>query len=336
MTKKEAFFQLIGLFERENIRYALVGNTDEYPDRIGSDVDVMTDAEGMDRFHRAIWTLKEQGLRVVQRFQHEVTSFYYILAFRTDEGGWDFLQPDVCTDYYRHGIKLLDASLLLERRRTVSCPGCPTGAFHALSPADEVVYYLLKKVGKNRLDAVQFDHLVYTFSMSPETSRERIREFWPNSDVVSAALETGDFGRLLSELPSLKEQLTTSGRLPRPARFRDLLRKLVRVCRPTGFVVVLSGLDEAEFRDRSLELNKVLAGAFRRQMAFPRNASLFVLARAKTASSFVLFSGPPCGLARLLVDAEFGPGDQVVDAVLDRLAARFTKRHRSYLTRKNR
>ena len=86
MTKKEAFFALLDLFERERIRYALVGNTDEYPDHIGSDVDIVTDAEGLDRFHHAIWTLESSGLRVVQRFQHEITAFYYVLHGLLSEG----------------------------------------------------------------------------------------------------------------------------------------------------------------------------------------------------------------------------------------------------------
>ena len=326
MTKKEAFFALLDLFERERIRYALVGNTDEYPDHIGSDVDIVTDAEGMNRFHRAIWTMEKQGLRVVQRFQHEITAFYYILAFRTDNGGWGFIQPDICTDYYRKAIKLLNAAPMLDRRRKNTCSDCPGGGFFVLGPEDEFAYYLFKKIGKTKLSDSQFFHLRTVYSENPADCRSRLSQFGDLMNPVWSALESGDAGGLSSALPDLKRGLLSSGRLARPARFYDALRKLRRIMWPTGLVVSLPG---GEMSDRASVLHETFAPAFRRQMDVPvlSSRSLFSVLKAKTASTLVVLSGPGSGALRSLVDISLGADEPGVDRIVEFLAKRARARH---------
>lgn len=329
MTKKEAFFALLELFERERIRYALVGNTDGYPDHIGSDVDIVTDSEGLSRFHHAIWMLEPSGIRVVQRFQHEITAYYYVLAFQTPDGGWGFLQPDICTDYYRKAIKLLDAVPMLDRRRRVDRPDTPGGGFWGLHPADEFLYYLLKKIGKKSLSSAQFRHLCDVFLQDPESCREVLSRFPTISGQVLASVETNDETGLSFALANLKQSVLTSRSLPKPCRFRDAIRKLGRVFRPTGFVVVAAG--KSSGLEWSPRLHVALSGAFRRQADFHSDkAGLFwTLLAAKLASTFVLLDEKPSGLSRLLVD--FTPSGQdvseVASAVLDALSIRAKRRH---------
>lgn len=326
MTKKDAFFHLIDLFDRVGIRYALVGETESYPARIGSDVDVMTDAEGIDRFHRAIWTMEEQGLRVVQRFQHEITAFYYILAFRTDEGGWDFIQPDICTDYYRKAIKLLDAAPMLGRRRKRACSDCPGGGFYVLAPVDEFVYYLFKKIGKRQLSDSQFCHLRTVYSRNPDDCRSKLSQFGDLLAPVWSALETGDAGALSSALPDLKRGLLSSGRLARPAWLHDALRKLRRVIRPTGLVV---SLPDGKVSGRASALHETFAQAFRRQLDVPapNPVSFFSVLKAKIASSLVVLEGPVRGALRPLIDIEFGSNEPDVESIVDYLFCRACRRY---------
>lgn len=329
MTKKDAFFTLIGLFERTNIRYALVGNTDEYPDHIDSDVDIVTDEPGLAIFHREIWSLERSGLRVVQRFQHEITAFYYVLAFQTPDGGWGYLQPDICTDYYRKAIKLLDAVPMLDRRRRVDRPDIPGGGFWALHPADEFLYYLLKKIGKKSLSSAQFRHLCDVFLLDPDACREALSRFPTISDQVISSVQTNDETGLSAALASLKRSLVTSRSIPKPCRFRDAIRKIGRVFRPTGFVVVALGKSSGQ--EWSPRLHAALSGAFRRQADFhAAKAGLFrKLLAAKIASTFVLLEGNPSGLSRLLVDLMPSGQDvsEVASAVLDALSIRVKRRH---------
>lgn len=323
MTKKEAFFHLIGLLDRTDVRYALVGNVDDYPDHIESDVDIVTDAEGMRRFHRAIWTLEEHGLRVVQRFQHEITAFYYILAFQTEKGGWDFLQPDICTDYYRHARKLMDAVPMLARRRSISCAGCPNDVFYVLSEADEFIYYLLKKIGKKSLSVEQFAHLRRSFAADPDVCCAMINQFPAIAKTVIAAMESDDPDSLSSTLPDLKTQLLRSGSLGQPRRFRDAIRKLSRILHPTGFVAVLPGAFGPN-RAFAARLHSDLFHAFRRQSDFSTSQQwlFFHLAKARTTSTFAILDGIPCGLSRLLVDARLSLKEDCTSTILDLLATR--------------
>ena len=330
MTKRDAFFHLIDLFDQLGIRYALVGNTDEYPDHIGSDVDIVTDAEGMRRFHHAIWTLEDRGLRVIQCFQHEITAFYYILAFRTDDGGWGFIQPDICTDYYRHARKLLDAGPMLERRRKQECPECPGGGFFVLAPHDEFLYYLLKKIGKKGLSESQFEHLRRTFASAPDTCRAALGRFPAISATVVAAMDSGDAASLSASLPDLKASLLRSGALGSPRRFRDSIRKFSRILHPTGFVAVLAGAS-GENRERAARLHAELFHAFRRQADFAASEKcLFrTLVKARTASTFAVLDAMPCGLARFLVDVVLSPDADCASAVLDCLSTRAKSRFRN-------
>lgn len=326
MTKKDAFFHLIGLFDRVGIRYALVGETEGYPDHIGSDVDVMTDEAGLAKFHRSIWSLEECGLRVVQCFQHEITAFYYILAFRTDDGGWDFIQPDICTDYYRKAIKLLEAAPMLDRRRKVVRPNCPEVGFAILAPEDEFAYYLLKKIGKSKLTASQFRHLRSVYSENPDGCRSRLARFGEWLNPVWSALDSGDDEGLSSTLPDLKRGILSSGHLARPARLRDALRKLHRVFKPTGLVVSLQGGDVAE---RAADLHKTFAQAFRRQtdVLAPSSRAFISVLKAKISSSLVVLGEPVRGALRGLVDITVRPDDPAADRIIGFLSCREHARH---------
>ena len=326
MTKKDAFFHLIDLFEQTGIRYALVGDTDGYPDRIGSDVDIVTDAAGLACFHRAVWSLEQCGLRVVQRFQHEITAFYYILAFRKEDGGWDFIQPDICTDYYRNSIKLLDASPLLARRRKRTCSGCPGGGYFVLSSEDEFAYYLFKKVGKKHLSDEQFRHLRQVFNENPSGCRARFVEFGELFSPVWVCLESNDSAGLASALPGLKHDMLSSGSFARKVRFRDSLRKLRRVFKPTGLVLAFRNGVSSE---RTTLLFKMLGSAFRRQIVFTGSRSgLFLpVLRAKIASTLVVLDGVPRGAARWLVDAVLDSDEAVDNRVVELLSVRAKGRH---------
>jgi len=326
MTKKDAFFHLIDLFDRVGIRYALVGETEGYPDYIGSDVDVMMDEAGLAKFHRTIWALEECGLRVVQRFQHEITAFYYILAFRTDDGGWDFIQPDICTDYYRHGIKLLDAAPMLGRRRKSASSECPGGGFYVLDPVDEFAYYLFKKIGKRQLSDSQFCHLRTVYSENPDDCRSRLSRFGNLLTPVWTALELGDASALSSALPDLKRGLLSSGLLARPALFRDALRKLRRIIRPTGLVV---SLPDGKTSGRASALHETFAQAFRRQMDVPapNSGAFFSVLKAKISSSLVILDEPVCWALRPLIDIEFGSNEPDVESIVDYLFCRACRRY---------
>ncbi|MBR1609200.1 MAG: hypothetical protein IJ678_06255 [Kiritimatiellae bacterium] len=332
-NKKSAFFRLVDLLNREEIRYAMVGNTDEYPDRIGSDVDIVTDRAGMEKFHHAVWNLEADGLRVVQRFRHEITAFYYILAFKTRDDGWDFVQPDICTDYFRRAVKLLDAGPMLARSRPKQCPDCPGGEFRVLSPADEFVYYFLKKIGKEKpLTESQFRHLREVFALDPEGCRGRMAPFGRAVRSAVSAFEAGDASRLSISIPEIKRDILSSGVLPHPVRFRDSLRKIDRVLKPTGIVVAFDG-DGGETGKTVENLHRALAGAFRRHVDFDsrRNPGPRAVFAAKASSTLVSLRGKPGAGLRPFVDL-FLPGGiaptTAVETVLDFAAARAKRRYR--------
>ena len=105
MDRIALFNKLIEILDQSKISYAIVGRTESYPESIGSDVDLMIHVEDLEKFRKVIWDIEHSGSKVVQMFQHEIVAFYYIV-FSFDEIERIYIQPDVCSDYYRKGRKL--------------------------------------------------------------------------------------------------------------------------------------------------------------------------------------------------------------------------------------
>ncbi|MBQ7540161.1 MAG: hypothetical protein IJT13_03450 [Bacteroidaceae bacterium] len=240
MDKASLFYQLIDIFERHNLPYALVGRTETYPDAIGSDIDIVIPKNKIDLFHHIVWEIeKVPETKVIQCFQHETVAFYYIVVHFSENGPL-FIQPDVCTDYYRRGRKLLTAEDLLEERRKSK-----QGTFYVLSSHKEFIYYLLKKIDKRNLSVEQFEHIRNSFLENPEKALLEAGNFFTKEalQVIERCLRDNDLDSMLKNLAFLQQSIHQSHRKAVIDVIKDGFLKLRRIMHPTGYVVAFLGPD---------------------------------------------------------------------------------------------
>ena len=297
--KTEIFHRFVSILEAGSIRYALLGNTDAYPETIGSDVDVMIHPEDCIRFHQLIWGMEDSCTRVVQMLQHETVAFYYVVA-EFGQGGVCMFQPDVCTDYYRNGVKLLSAEELLQNTVYATDETGRSKGYRVLAPEKEFIYYLLKKIDKRAIDEVQFAHLRAQFLKNPEGASAQVRRFWSDESLgfIKRAFEINDLALMQRQVRLLRHELHGLLSYSSKDAFKRFLLRIHRCLQPTGFVIQIDPGDVSA-DGLAKELFELLGGAFRRQQLidlsktrrFSRLALPTRVLKARICSTLVILSG---------------------------------------------
>ena len=175
----DAAVALFSHLEQWGGAYCIVGMTDNLPSDIPGDLDIVV-ASGRERaFARQLHRFcRDCGLGLVQALQHETTATYYVLCWRGESGELQFLHPDVCGDYLRSGRQFLAASEILAGRRLASDGAGNTRGFHIPAPASEFLYYLLKRIDKDKLGDREGAHLSAQWQGDPKGAERQVQRFW--------------------------------------------------------------------------------------------------------------------------------------------------------------
>jgi thymidylate kinase len=229
----------------KRIPYVIVGDTSEYPGKIGSDVDIVVQPSITQDLHKIIndFAVKE-GLSLVQLLQHEVNAWYFVLLWG-DKSPSESIALDICGDYVRDGKPFVCAGdLLLGRQVAKTADGLEKG-FYVAAPEIEFIYYLVKKVDKGTIDQRQFSHLKGQYTLSPEGCMEGMCRYWSleTSRAIGDWLQNNDLTSLTQAILELKASLTSCSKKSFKQRALEFYRKVRRVLQPTGVVVALLGPD---------------------------------------------------------------------------------------------
>ncbi len=261
--RSNLFSAVIAEFDRAQLPYCILGGYEEYPERIPSDVDFMVHPADMARARTLLAQAAEAGGgRVIQAIQHETSACYFVLA--KDAGATvGFLNPDCCSDYRRQGRLWLRADAVLEART-------PFKSFYVPSVPDEFIYYLIKKVLKQSIDANQMRRLHGLYQRAPYGCGNRLHRFWSSRTVddLKGALVDQDLSWFVSNSEFLLSELEVSRPVEHPlARLVSSVRKLAvsfgRILRPTGMCVIVEAEDETEAWNIGAALRQSVAPAFR-------------------------------------------------------------------------
>lgn len=264
MNKQELFKKFIKIIDKSNIPYALVGRTEGYPANIGSDIDVVIPRSYIDTFKLVIWQMEDSQTKIVQMLQHEIVAFYYVL-FHFDNGNIVSVQPDVCTDYYRKGRKLLSADYLLEGRIEAE-----QGDFYVLAPEKEFLYYLLKKVDKRSLSEEQYEHIRKFYLKNKDKAILEAKKFWKGEKLllIQKSMDENDFLLLHNNLEKLQQGIHSSHSRKVSDTLRNIALKLKRILNPTGYVITVLGPDGSGKTTVMEQFKKDIKPAFRRLQQF--------------------------------------------------------------------
>ena len=270
-NKSDCLQEFFNFLERHGVGYCVVGDSSQMPTEVPSDIDIVVDARSLCRIGALVRDFcLTYDLSHVQTLRHEQTAYYYVIAFYDQSGSLKFLHPDICSDYFRNGRKLLNAEEMLSNRvLAVDKNGSGKGFFVAKSH-QEFIYYFIKKIDKGSLSSDQFDHLREQYLLAVEESNEMLMRFWSEVSVaeISSSLLRGDMEALRRKIPDLKRELAAGKQFNLTHYAREFCRKVGRALRPTGVSVALLGPDGAGKTAVGEGLVEVLSPAFRNVSRF--------------------------------------------------------------------
>jgi len=195
--------------QTNGISYCIVGNTDDFPDLIESDVDIIIPQEKIKTIHSVMFAFcKEKDFNLVQCLQHENNAFYYVIQWGENNLP-KFLKLDICGNYYRKAKLFLKADELLSNiEESKDRDGTGKGFFVPV-PATEFMYYLLKKIDKGNLNKEQATHLHTQWIKDPTGCLNNVRRFWNNEDseLIKRAAESNDWNQVINVIPRLQRSI---------------------------------------------------------------------------------------------------------------------------------
>ena len=264
--RAEMLTAFLGEMEAEQIPYCLLNGFQDYPEVIASDVDFMVRSRDCKRVAPMLLEVARRcGALLVQAIQHETGAWYFVLA-KQEDNAVAYLHPDGSTDYRRDGRLWLVAEQVLKDRQRYK-------TFFVPSMADEFLYYLTKKILKQRVTEQELRRIAALYLSCPEECHTRMRRFWPERTVnaLEPALSRQELGWLRFYLPTLLSELRASvpvesswKRLQQ--RTREWRRWLQRVLNPTGMSIAVCGGTTRQRADLAEGLEENLRPAFRRTM----------------------------------------------------------------------
>jgi thymidylate kinase len=265
-SKTKLLKYLIYHFNSVKFCYCIVGNTQNFPKVIDSDIDIIIPQVDINKVLKLLHKFCLQNdLKFVQTLQHENNAFYNILVAANDKEKV-FIHPDICGDYYRNGRLLISSSKLMENRQQVFFGEDENEFFYIPSPANAFIYYLVKKIDKLSLSNAHGKYLSDQWHLDPDGCRKLAGEYWEgeNLEIICNAAATNQWSDVQSKLSILQKQLRKKHSLSITSLYKELKRIMVRVTNPTGLFVVFLGPDGSGKTTVIERIQTSLAPAFRR------------------------------------------------------------------------
>ncbi len=289
-ARAEMFSALVDELNHSGAPYCLLSGYESFPDAGDSDIDFMVQPGHAARVVPVLQSVARRcGALLVQALQHETAACYFVLA-KPIADGVAYLHPDCTIDYRRDGRLWLRAEEVLRRRRRFL-------NFYVPAPAQEFLYYLIKKVLKQDFTARHFQRLRDTYASSPQECTARMSRFWPENRVraVVSALLQNDLRRLRWNLPSLSAELLASPPIEPPSArtahwARECGRRMSRLAHPTGLTIVIRGGSSSQRSELATALATNLRPAFRRTAVIGEDSATSALQRwhAMVCSTLVI------------------------------------------------
>jgi len=220
-----------------DINYAVTGNTNDYPDFVESDIDIVINSNDLSKFWLFLKNLKKDNISWIQKITHEHSAHYCIIKFSTPSNH-EILKPDICTDYIRNGKLFIKSKFLLENKKFNN------KGFFELSPNREFLYYFLKKIDKALLNEKHFCHLKKNWDLSRNEINVDLKNYF-SSESLKKINYFFDNNVILTkeDIIYFKQQLHKSLRYDFKNIYFHYSNKIKRVFKPTGLIVAFMGTD---------------------------------------------------------------------------------------------
>lgn len=246
LTKSEIFINFISSLEKEQVNYALLGNTINYPHDIQSDVDVVFNDETylyVEEFINNFCT--SNNLILCNCLQHEIGAKYFVVASIDDIANEiSYLAIDICSNYYRQARLLISSTELLLSTKYFEIN---TGfKYKICNDVIAFTYYFIKKAEKQSLNIEQITYLQGLFNRASGEIINHLSTIFTQNIVNKIEyiftckkyeyLDV-DFLRFMNKYLHEKYRRTLIHGL------MEYNRRLRRILKPTGLVIALMGCD---------------------------------------------------------------------------------------------
>ncbi|MGM0407491.1 MAG: hypothetical protein ACQERU_05875, partial [Bacteroidota bacterium] len=234
----ELFNKYFSELNKTGIIYGIAGRTENYPENICGDIDIIISPEAFKDFWIFMRNIRKVNIRWIQTISHEITA-YYIIIVQSDDSEHHIIKPDVCSDYYKDGTLVLKADYLLENR----CYN--KKGFYQLAPEKEFIYYVLKKIKKGSLNQEQFDHLTKQWRKNSIACKATLSTFFPKNvqEKIIDSFEQNNLIEFKSNIGLFKNELHKNLKFSFKDFILKLFNRLNRILKPTGLVVAFMGPD---------------------------------------------------------------------------------------------
>lgn len=257
---------LFRFLEMHEVPYVLVGDLQNYHEGIKGDTDIIIAPSAAQAIPKILYEFcSGHQAKLIQMLQHEKTSWFFICQFSNKKGNLSFLYADVCTHYFRNGTLFLRAEEMLDARYRINENTGGNLNFFVPAPEKAFIYYLLKKVDKEKMDVQQSNYLSTQWKKDPAGALQQCQRFWPEHycNLISRAATANEWSKVQSEFTNFKTILRE--RLPFSFRHfsQELLRKVHRILQPTGLQIIFLGVDGSGKTTVLNEIEKKVGPAFR-------------------------------------------------------------------------
>ncbi|MFC6876181.1 hypothetical protein ACFQZF_00730 [Flavobacterium myungsuense] len=249
--KEDIFIKLIHFFKKENIEYCILGNVNEYPVKIGSDVDIVINSNQFRKVNLLVSQfLVSNNLEACNLLQHEIEGKYFVVSSVNDkECNLVMLALDFCANYMVNGNIVLTDKELLASKKLIRNNGVE---FWVCSDEIAFIYYLYKKIIKQSISKNQFEYLhklwIQNRNVIIEQFHSRFRLELCNK--LIDVFDTGNETNLTPEfLKVLKKETQKSHKKNLKLAILEFKRRVFRFIKPTGVIIQILGNDETTKSD---------------------------------------------------------------------------------------
>jgi len=245
--KRALFIDFIHFLEKKKIQYVILGNSETYPENIGSDVDIAIDKDSFNNINSLIKDFSVQyHIDICNLLQHEIEGKYFVAA-KLDTGNqlMEMLAFDFCSGYMRQGRCILSEQELLGNRKAVTQDGV---TFSVCSDDVAFLYYLIKKVEKKSINKIQFSYLLALWKSDRANILVLLQKHFSSQAVneLSEFFDKADYsrfdGQFFNRLHHETKRIYT---ISLKNRLLEFGRKLNRFMKPTGMIIGVFGCDGA-------------------------------------------------------------------------------------------
>jgi thymidylate kinase len=251
--------RVIATLEAAGVRTCILHGYRALPTSVSSDVDCVVSADPSDVIRLLDYHQHSIGAQVVRR-----DGSYVVLATRAGDVP-SFLCLDLMRDCVVEDLVLYAGDEVLASRRRF-------GRFWI--PAAHVGFaaYFARSIYKGRLDHTRIQEIEHFYNQDPGAADAELTRFWrpETSKLLASAASRIDWERVRTHAGRLRRELISNCLRRAPlrlvlGRLRSITRRMSRLIRPTGVVVVLLGPDGAGKSSAIEVLGSVLKDAFVRQ-----------------------------------------------------------------------